>query len=111
MEPGATSIQFVFTPSRLWSFGGGCTVEVGAVKSRRLSLIIIDPDGTAGPRGSARNDESGVDARELLAESHERRREAVENAIVEGPSLRTPSVGSPIFGTDCESWVWRLAVC
>ena len=27
------------------------------------------------------------------------------------PSLRAPLLGSPIVGTDCESWVWRLAVC
>ena len=26
-------------------------------------------------------------------------------------SLRAPLLGSPIVGTDYESWVWRLAVC
>ena len=25
--------------------------------------------------------------------------------------LRAPLLGSPIVGTDYESWVWRLAVC
>ena len=54
-----------------------------------LSFIIIDPDGTAGPRGPATNDESGVDAREQLAESRDRRVQAVENAIVEGSSQAT----------------------
>ena len=47
-----------------------------------LSFIIIDPDGTAGPRGRATTDESGVDAREQLPGSHDRRVRAVENAIV-----------------------------
>ena len=28
-----------------------------------------------------------------------------------GPNLRAPLLGSPIVGTDYESWVWRLAVC
>ena len=27
------------------------------------------------------------------------------------PRLRAPLLGSPIVGTDYESWVWRLAVC
>ena len=26
-------------------------------------------------------------------------------------NLRGPLLGSPIVGTDYESWVWRLAVC
>ena len=26
-------------------------------------------------------------------------------------NLRAPLLGSPIVGTDYESWVWRLAVC
>ena len=29
----------------------------------------------------------------------------------EAMSLRAPLLGSPIVGTDYESWVWRLAVC
>ncbi len=49
---------------------------------QRLSFIIIDPDGTAGPRSSVTTDESGVDAREQLPGSHDRRVRAVENAIV-----------------------------
>ena len=50
-----------------------------------VSLIFIDPDVPAGPRGSATNDKSLVDAREQVAESHEWRREAVEHPIVEDP--------------------------
>ena len=30
---------------------------------------------------------------------------------VYGLGLRAPLLGSPIVGTDYESWVWRLAVC
>jgi hypothetical protein len=47
-----------------------------------LSFIIIDPDGTAGPCGRTTTDESGVDVREQLPGSHDRRVRAVENAIV-----------------------------
>ena len=32
-------------------------------------------------------------------------------ASIGEPSLRAPLLGSPIVGTDYESWVWRLAVC
>ena len=54
-----------------------------------VSFIIINPDGTAGSRGPSTNDESGVAEREQLAQSHERRVQAVENAIVEGASQAT----------------------
>ncbi len=53
-----------------------------------VSLIIIDLNGTAGPRRPATNDESEVDARQQLVESHERRVQAVENAIVRAPAKR-----------------------
>ena len=52
------------------------------ISNSTVSVIIIDPDGTAGPRGRRQSNESGIDARGHLPGSHDRRVRAVENAIV-----------------------------
>ena len=37
--------------------------------------------------------------------------QAVKLGLKYKGNLRAPLLGSPIVGTDYESWVWRLAVC
>ena len=80
---------------------------------RRFSLA-------ARPRCSTSSCASGCDSRPCLpGSSRAPHREECSSCALSRPlrpwdllwSSRAPLLGSPIVGTDYESWVWRLAVC